>query len=118
MATASIAANDEKSLIAVSNADGSTPIRLWADPVTHRLLVDIPSASVTIYNDTVSGTIDGANKTFTVTNTIASNGAIALFLAGIPYQATVDYTYSGTTITMVVAPDVTISGQPFWFAHV
>lgn len=32
-------------LIAVSNVDGSTPVRLWADPVTHRLLVDLPTGS-------------------------------------------------------------------------
>lgn len=32
--------NNVPTLIASSSADGQTPIRLWADPVTHRLLVD------------------------------------------------------------------------------
>jgi len=32
-------------LLAVSNVDGITPVRLWADPVTHRLLVDLPAGS-------------------------------------------------------------------------
>lgn len=34
-------------LLAVSNVDGVTPVRLWADPVTHRLLVDLPGGSGT-----------------------------------------------------------------------
>lgn len=32
-------------LLAVSNVDGLTPVRLWADPVTHRLLVDFPAGT-------------------------------------------------------------------------
>jgi len=32
--------NNEPSLIAVSNADGTTPVSLWADPTTHDLSVD------------------------------------------------------------------------------
>lgn len=32
-------------LLAVSSADGTTPVTLWADPTTHRLLVDIPSGA-------------------------------------------------------------------------
>lgn len=110
--------NNVPTLIAASNADGKTPVRLYADPVTHRLLVDVPAGGVTIYNDTVSGTIDGVNRSFTVPNSISANGAIALFLAGAPYQQGVDYTYSGTTITMTIAPDASLSGQPFWMAHI
>lgn len=72
-------------------------------------------SSPTFYNDTVSGTIDGTNKVFTVTHTIT--GAIALFLANSMYQNVVDYSFSGTTITYVTAPDASLSGQPHWFAH-
>lgn len=71
--------------------------------------------SSTIYNDTVSGTIDGANKTFTVPSSII--GAIALFLSNTMYQNVVDYTFSGSTITFGAAPDASLSGQPFWLAH-
>lgn len=70
---------------------------------------------LTIYNDTVNGTINGINKVFTVSNTIAF--PIALYLANSIYQATVDYTVSGITITMVLAPDASLSGQPFFLAH-
>lgn len=71
--------------------------------------------SPTFYNDTVSGTIDGVNKTFTVTHTIV--GAITLFLSNSMYQNIVDYTFTGTTITYVTAPDASLSGQPHWLAH-
>lgn len=73
------------------------------------------SSSVTFYSDAVSGTINGSNVTFTVPNTITT--ALALYLANSVYQPTTDFTTSGTTITMVVAPDASLSGQPFWLLH-
>ena len=71
--------------------------------------------STTIYTDTVSGTIDGVNTTFTVSHSITS--AIVLVLANSNYQPGVDFTTSGTTITMMVAPDSSLSGQSFWCSH-
>lgn len=41
MSTASRDGNFVPTLLGVSNADGLTPITIYADPVTHRLLVDI-----------------------------------------------------------------------------
>lgn len=79
------------------------------------LTISAGGGSVTIYNDTVSGTINGSNTAFTVSHMITSS--IALVLANSSYQAGVDYTVSGTTITMTVAPDASLAGQPFWFAH-
>lgn len=32
--------NDVSTLLGVSNADGTTPVKIWASPSTHRLLVD------------------------------------------------------------------------------
>lgn len=78
--------------------------------------VAISAGGVTIYNDTISGTINSSNVTFTVTHSITA--AIVLFLAGSPYQNIVDYTFSGTTITFVTAPDISLAGQPFWIAHI
>lgn len=69
----------------------------------------------TIYTETVSGTINGSNKIFTVPTTIIN--AIVLSLANSTYQAGVDFTTSGITITFVTAPDASLSGQPFWLAH-
>lgn len=77
--------------------------------------VTITAAGVTFYTDTVSGTVDGTNVTFTVPNTITA--ALALHLANSIYQPGVDFTTSGTTITMTVAPDVSLSGAPFWLLH-
>lgn len=76
----------------------------------------ISGSAVTFYNDTVSGTINGTNKIFTVPNNITS--AITLFLANSSYQNTVDYTVTGIKqITYTTAPDASLSGQPHWFAH-
>ena len=107
--------NSVPTLIAASSSDGKTPVRVYADPTTHRLLIDNANSSITFYADTVSGTINGSNTAFTVSNTITS--ALVLFLAGIPYQPTVDFTTSGTTITMTTAPDASLSGQPFFLLH-
>lgn len=105
--------NNVTTLIGVSSLDLTTPTLVAVDPVTGRMLVDI--AGNTFYTDTVSGTINGSNVTFTVANTITT--PLVLFLAGMPYQPTVDFTTSGTTITMTVAPDASLSGQPFWLLH-
>lgn len=73
------------------------------------------STTQAVYSDTVAGTIDGVNQTFTVSTNI--NTAFSLYLANSVYQPVVDFTTSGTTITMVVAPDSSLSGQPFWLLH-
>ncbi len=99
----------------VSSADATQVKNSVIDSVTGRLRTDNSGLSTTFYTDTVSGTINSSNVTFTVSNTIAS--ALVLFLSGIPYQPTVDFTVSGTTITMTTAPDSSLSGQPFWLLH-
>lgn len=92
---------------------------------TNVTLTRLPSGKVqinasggggTIYTDTVSGTIDGANTVFTVANNI--NTAFSLFLANSVYQPGVDFTVTGVKqITFVTAPDSSLSGQPFWLLH-
>ncbi len=109
--TNALDANERPSLTGVSNSDGKTIVRLWADPVTHRLLVDVTGSTGgtgTWY--TVTGTIDGSNTTFTIPVSPASD--ILLFLARQPQMKTTDFTLSGTTITYVSAPDASLSGQP------
>ena len=53
--------------------------------------------------ETPTGTIDGANVTFTVANTPIA-GTFALYLNGQRLTAGVEYTRSGTTVTFVTAP--------------
>lgn len=47
----------------MSNADGVTPVVLWADPATHRLLVSIVGGGVT--NLPATGAVNGVNTVFT-----------------------------------------------------
>ena len=45
MPNASRDENGVPTLLAVSSADGSTPVRVYADPDTHRLLVQLAAGS-------------------------------------------------------------------------
>lgn len=113
--TSPIDANSRQGLTAVSNADGTTILRLWADPITHRLLVDISGGGGTGTYYTVSGAVNGSNVTFTIPVAVTSD--FLLFLARQPQALTTDFTYSAgvstTTITMTYAPDASLSSQPF-----
>lgn len=102
MADAKRDANYITTLIAVSNVDGTTPVTLYADPTTHRLLVSLSStAGVTV--TTPTGTVNGSNVSFTVT-------AEPLWVVadGATYFAGVGYTYSSLTVTMDLAPSIFI----------
>ena len=101
MADARRDANYITTLIAVSNADGSTPVTLYADPTTHRLLVSAAGSGVSV--TTPTGTVNGANVTFTVT-------AEPLWVVadGATYFAGVGYSYSSLTVTMDLAPSIFI----------
>jgi hypothetical protein len=60
----------------------------------------------------VSGTIDGSNKTFTVSIAPFDPNSIDLKLDRQPQEQGTDYTFSGTTITYIVAPDASLAGTP------
>lgn len=78
MADAKRDSNRITTLLATSNADGITPVTLWADPVTHRLLVDLPSGSGTVTSVSVttangiSGTVATATTTPAITLTLGA----------------------------------------------
>jgi hypothetical protein len=61
MADAKIDNNHRNTLIAISSVDGTTIVPLWADPTTHRLLVDLGSGSsaITIDTTTITGGTTG-----------------------------------------------------------
>ncbi len=74
-------------------------------------------------NYAVSGTINGSNVTFTIP--VEVSGDFELFLARQPQAPTIagsswtaDYSYvvgvGVTTISYLVAPDASLSGQPHW----
>ncbi len=83
--------NYVNSLIAVSNADGSSTVRLWADPITHRLLVDLPTGSgdvvgpasatdeaIARFDGTTGKLIQNSNVTITNAGVITVAGAYSL----------------------------------------
>jgi hypothetical protein len=77
--------NSVPTLIAASNADGSTPVRLWADPVTHRLLVDLPgggSGTVTSVSVVSANGFAGTVATATSTPAITISTSITGVLKG------------------------------------
>ena len=99
MSQASRDQNSVPTLLGVSNVDGTTPTTVYVDPVTHRMLVDLPAAgtvtsvSVTSANG-FAGTVATATTTpaitlsTTVTGVIKGNGtAISAATAGTDYIA-------------------------------
>ncbi len=112
MSTASRDSNDVPSLLGVSSTDGTTPITLYASPVTHRLLVDLAGGgSGTVQTVSVAsangfaGTSDGdaTNPVLTLSTTINSpvlkgNGT------AISAAAT---TGSGSTVVLNTGPTIT-----------
>lgn len=120
MADAAHDSNSIPTLIAVSSSDGSTPVRIYGDPATHRLKVDTGGGgggTGTWWK--VNGTVNGSNVTFTISTEVLSD--FLLVLARQPQAQTVgadtwDYSYVAaagtTTITYVVAPDASLSAQP------
>jgi len=113
MTRPNIAQRDENSvpsLLAVSSADGETPVVVWADPVTHRLLIQlVGTAGLTPL--TFTGAVNGSNISFTTSEKptyVVSDGAW--------YQATdnngvTQWTWNGVdTVTMVIPPQSAIWG--------
>lgn len=97
--------NDVSTLIACSNVDGQTPVRLYADPVTHRLLVDMSAGFNYADNETPSGTVDGANTTFTLAHSPSPAGSLQFFVNGqLLKSGGIDYTLLTNTVTTNFAP--------------
>ncbi len=84
-------------LIAVSNADNQTPVRLWADPVTHRLLVDTSGGAGTFVDNEV---VSGSATTFTLAHTPIA-GCQHVYANGqrLTPGGGNDYTIAGAVIT-------------------
>lgn len=71
MAQASRDQNFVPTLTAASNSGGTTPVAVWADPTTHRLLVDLPSGSGTVTDVSVVSANGFAGSVATSTTTPA-----------------------------------------------
>ncbi len=104
--------NDVPTLIASSNVDGKTPVRLYADPITHRLLVDftgipgtgtVTDVSVVTANG-FSGTVANSTTTpaitlaTTITGILKGNGTAIIAATGdVDYQRPITLTTTGTS---------------------
>ena len=60
--------------------------------------------------ETPSGTIDGANLTFTLSTNYIDN-SLDIIADGVHMRITRDYTLSGRTLTMIVAPQLTLDAH-------
>ncbi|MDE2101560.1 MAG: hypothetical protein KGL39_30220 [Patescibacteria group bacterium] len=89
-------------LIAVSNADGVTPVKIYADPTTHRLFTTpaTTSGSLTAQTTTQSGvatlTVGAADGTFLIMGSVLCT---AYTSGNLNFQ--VVYTDPGSTVTTV-----------------
>lgn len=82
-------------LLGISNVDGVTPVTIYADPITHRLLVDNANASNTqVYNEIVAG----SDTTWTLADTPIA-GTVRVYVNGQRLTVGVDYTIAGSVIT-------------------
>lgn len=124
MAEAKRDQNFVTTLLAVSSVDGVSPVTLWADPTTHRLLVDnantgaVTSISVATANGFGGSVTATTTPVITISTTLAS-GNLALsngtgFIAA-PLTGTgnvvlaISPTFSGATITTSSVNGVTLT---------
>lgn len=82
MAEAKRDGNYVPTLIGVSNADGTTPVTIYADPTNHRLLVDLPSGTGDVVGPASS--TDNAIARFNgATGKIIQNSAVTIGDTGV-----------------------------------
>lgn len=100
---AGIDQNAVKSLLAVSSADGVSIVVVWADPVTHALLVKQVGGSGGVwYQDEIVAS-NTTGTSFSLLHTPTS--VVFLYVNGKYLVSGVgqDYTRSGTSITLAVS---------------
>ena len=102
--------NSVPTLIAVSNVDGQTPVRIYADPVTHRLLVDLTGGG--FMELTATGLVNGINRAFTFTQQptyIIQDGAVMKTLDN---NGNTQWSWNAGTLTatMTIPPTSVIFG--------
>ena len=84
-------------LLGVSSVDGKTPVLLWADPTTHRLLVDAAAAIASILQtDTFTST--NQQTVFTASKTVAYT--LGLYINGSLQTPSSDYTVAAGVATL------------------
>lgn len=117
MANAQRDQNRIPTLIGTSSTDGVTPINVYVDPTTHRLLADFPSAVGTVTSvsvvtaNGVSGSVATATTTPAITLTLGVITPTSVNGLTLASQA-VGFTIAGgtTSKTLTVPLDASVSG--------
>jgi len=99
MAQAPRDSNFVTTLLAVSSADGITPVTVYADPTTHRLLVDSASGSGDV-SGPGSSTQDALVRWDNLLGTLVADSTVTLSDAGILAPVTSDTAVLGSTTKM------------------
>lgn len=96
-------------LMGVSNADGVTPIMVYVDPVTHRLLVDLAGGSGTVTSvsivtaNGISGSVATATTTPAITLTLGAITPSAVQISGLTASEIVGTDASKNLVSLAVA---------------
>lgn len=88
-------------LMATSSADGVSPVLVWADPITHRLLVSVSGLIISnLQQEIPASQPDGSTTSFAVVN-----NPVLVILGGAVQEKGVDYTVTGAyTINFIIPP--------------
>ncbi len=94
---ASIDKNFTRSLLAVSSVDGTSTVKLYADPTTHRLLVD-NSAGISSFFQTDIFTSTNNQTIFTASKTVAYT--VGFYVNGSLQTPSTDYSVTSGVATL------------------
>lgn len=100
MANAKRDENSVPTLLGVSNADGTTPVTIYADPTTHRLLVDLAGGGTGDVNGPGSSTLDALARWDDLTGTLLADSTVKLTDAGVLSPVTSDTAVLGSGTLM------------------
>ncbi len=112
MADASRDGNFVTTLLGASTIDGTTPIKVWADPVTHRLLVDAAGGGTGTVTDVSVATANGfagTVATSTTTPVITLSTTVTGILKG--NGTAISAASAGTDYTNLAFKTIAVSGQ-------
>lgn len=104
--------NSVPTLLALSNADGVTVVPIWADPITHRLLVDDSGASGSTIQLPVTGAVNGSNQTFTWTSAPVVIVRDGVSLRQVSADGSVNWTGTTTTVLTIAPNNDVFAGAP------
>ena len=91
--------------------------RKLVDPIEGGADVAVPTLTFTLTLDEVpSGTVNGVNDTFTLTQSPSPTVSLKLYVDGVLMEQSTHYTLSGATITFVTA-FIPISGQTIFASY-